>query len=107
MIAACTPMTLWRAAALVIGLALCASVACAQQPEPRRVPPVPIEPAGANDAWNNPWRTQLPQPVTPNPFSNDELPRGPGVAPAAYDVPLATPLINLDEDTELNPKPPF
>jgi hypothetical protein len=91
-----------RVTSLLLGMLLSVAVARAQQPEPRRLPPVTIEPfadTGA-DLW---WQQQL---STANP-PDAAVPRVSGVAPTAYDVPLATPLINLDEDTELNPQPTF
>ena len=92
--------------AVLIGLLLCVRAATGQQPEPRRLPPVPTAaPAAADEAYAF-WLAQ--QGITQNPPTGYAPPSGiPGVAPVAYDVPLATPLIDLDVDSEINPQPSF
>ncbi|MCE9556185.1 MAG: DUF6268 family outer membrane beta-barrel protein [Planctomycetes bacterium] len=84
-------------AVAIIGLLLSPWPVLAQREEPRRLPPVQgMAPSTANEAYSW-WLSQPPNPIEPAP-GQVPAPAPAGVAPAAYDVPVATPLIDLDAD---------
>lgn len=88
-----------RAAAVLLVLVICPGFAFGQREAPRRLPPVQgMAPSTANEAYA--WWLMQPQAPFEAPAGNPAAPAASGIAPAAYDVPLATPLIDLD--AELN-----